>query len=524
MGKYSGGVIAAGHEQTVQAARRILEDGGNAFDAAVAAHLAACIAEPVLASLAGGGFMLARTSDGRDILYDFFVQTPIRKRKGDVEFYPIMGNFGETEQEFHIGAGSAATPGTVKGLFAIHRELCTMPMEELARPAIEMGRNGVRMNHFQAFILQIIKPIYLATPGALAIFGSPGGDGLIKEGELFRQPELADSIEALALEGDDLFYRGELANKINGVCAEHGSHLSAEDLAGYEIIRRKPLDITYRGNHLLTNPAPSSGGILIALALKLLEEIPENVISKTAGNGDWLHLLAGIQEMTDRARIDDASGSQKGHPSADLLDSGLLEVYREQIRNNPRFSRGTTQISIIDRDGNMTALSASNGEGSGLVVPGTGIMLNNMLGEEDLNPGGFDSWTCNRRMTSMMAPSILLMPGNRSVALGSGGSNRLRTAILQVILNLTDRGMSPAEAVNHPRIHYENGMLSVEEGFSDDELDDLTGEYPVHKIWSGKNLFFGGVHIAGRSGNGFFGAGDPRRGGVSVTLTGRTLE
>lgn len=518
MGKYSGGVIAAGHEQTVQAARRILEDGGNAYDAAVAAHLAACITEPVLASLAGGGFMLARTSGGRDILYDFFVQTPIRKRKGDVEFYPIMGNFGETEQEFHIGAGSAATPGTVKGLFAIHRDLCTMPMEELARPAIEMGRSGVKMNHFQAYILQIIKPIYVATPGAVAIYRSPDGEGLISEGELFRQPELAATIEALAIEGDDLFYRGELAKKISLVCEEHGSHLSAEDLASYEAIRRKPLDITYRANRILTNPAPSSGGILIAFALKLFEEIPAKVISKTVENRDWLHLLAGIQEMTDRARIDDASGTENGHPSADLLDSGLLKVYRDQIRNNPRFSRGTTQISIIDRDGNMAALSASNGEGSGLVVPGTGVMLNNMLGEEDLNPGGFDSWTCNRRMTSMMAPTILMMPGNRNVALGSGGSNRLRTAILQVILNLTDRGMSPVEAVNHPRIHYENGMLSVEDGFSDDELDDLTGEYPVHKVWSGKNLFFGGVHIAGSSDDSFSGAGDPRRGGASVTI------
>jgi gamma-glutamyltranspeptidase / glutathione hydrolase len=164
------------------------------------------------------------------------------------------------------------------------------------------------------------------------------------------------------------------------------------------------------------------------------------------------------------------------------------------------------------------ALSASNGEGSGLVVPGTGIMLNNMLGEEDLNPGGFNNWACNRRMTSMMAPSILLMPGNRSVALGSGGSNRLRTAILQVILNLTDCSMTPDEAVNNPRIHYENGKLSIEDGFSAGELEGLIRDYPDHKIWNGKNLFFGGVHVAGRSGENFYGAGDPRRGGVSVIL------
>ncbi|MFU8859271.1 MAG: gamma-glutamyltransferase family protein [Cyclonatronaceae bacterium] len=517
MANRKGGVIAAGHEQTALAAQMILDEGGNAFDAAVAAHLAACIAEPVLASLAGGGFLLARTSGRRNILYDFFVQTPLRKRKGDVEFYPITGNFGETVQEFHIGAGSVATPGTVKGLFAIHRDLCTMPMDELAQPAMDMGRNGVKMNHFQAYILEIIKPIYVATPGAVAIYGSPGGKGLIKEGEWFRQPELAETIEALAHEGEDLFYRGELAKKISRVCSEHGSHLSADDLDQYEVTRREPLEVTYRDNHILTNPAPSSGGMLIAFALKLLEEIPANTRSRTAGNGDWLHLLAGIQEMTDRARIDDASGSENGHPSAGLLDSRLLKVYREQIRNNPRFSRGTTQISIIDRDGNMAALSASNGEGSGLVVPGTGVMLNNMLGEEDLNPGGFDKWACNRRMTSMMAPSILLMPDNRSVALGSGGSNRLRTAILQVILNLTDRGMAPVEAVNHPRIHYENGLLSAENGFSAADLDDLLREYPVHKVWNGKNLFFGGVHVAGRSGKNFIGAGDPRRGGVAVT-------
>jgi gamma-glutamyltranspeptidase/glutathione hydrolase len=174
----------------------------------------------------------------------------------------------------------------------------------------------------------------------------------------------------------------------------------------------------------------------------------------------------------------------------------------------------------MDGAGEAASLSLSNGEGNGWLIPGTGIMLNNMLGEEDINPRGFHRWPTDRRLSSMMAPSIVRLADGRLAALGSGGSNRLRTAILQVISNLVDFGMPVAAAVESPRIHHERDRLSVEGGFEEGELRQLLAEHPDHQLWPGINLFFGGVHsvLVDRGAGSFHGAGDPRRGGVSIAV------
>jgi gamma-glutamyltranspeptidase / glutathione hydrolase len=541
------GVIAAGHAKTVQAAREILEDGGNAYDAVIAAHLTACVAEPVLSSLAGGGFMLAHTAEGHDVLYDFFVHTPrIRRPENEVEFFPITADFGSTSQEFHIGLGSMAAPGTVPGLFRIHRDLASLPMTRLAEQAIGLARSGVVMNSFQAYILDIVQAVYLEIPGAKEIFGSGTHPGkLITDGELLMQPDLASVLDLISTDGEDTFIRGDIARQISRICRDNGGHLSTEDFSDYKVIRRKPLRLDYRGTRMLTNPPPSSGGILNAFALKLIADID---IGKVRNEQGYLNLLARIQELTSQARVDSGierygTGANGGEdigytdgdegpdgnreknmnrgterqsgsdPVPNMLDPNFLRKYRDRVFRQPRTSRGTTHISIIDRYGNLASLTTSNGEGCGHILPGTGIMLNNMLGEEDLNPGGFHRWPVNRRMSSMMAPTVLLMPGGKKVTLGSGGSNRLRTAILQVILNIVDFEMPLADAVNHPRIHWERGILSVETGFDAGELQNLVKHYPRHKIWAGKNLFFGGVHAAATGPAGGEGSGDPRRGG-----------
>jgi gamma-glutamyltranspeptidase/glutathione hydrolase len=195
----------------------------------------------------------------------------------------------------------------------------------------------------------------------------------------------------------------------------------------------------------------------------------------------------------------------------------LMEEYRSKIKGHPVNNRGTTHISTIDADGNSASLTLSNGEGSGQLLPGTGIMLNNMLGEEDLNPEGFNRWPCDVRVSSMMAPT-LAEDHRHLIAIGSGGSNRLRTAILQTLCNLIDFGMSPEEAVNAPRIHVERGRLDIEPGFPQDSLDSLCGQHPDHRVWDAHNLFFGGTHTVCWDGTTFTGAGDPRRGGVFLSV------
>ena len=513
------GVVAAGHEQTAKAAGFILGEGGNAFDAVIAAHLAACVVEPVLSSLAGGGFLMAQTAAGNSVLYDFFVQTPMFKRAVDeTDFFPISADFGTVQQEFHIGLGSIATPGTVKGLFAVHQELGSLPMTVLAEPAIELARRGVAMNAFQAYIFDIVKAIYLKYPEARKTFGSKTRQAqLLQQGELLCLPEFADCLEVLAREGEAFFYQGEIAAAAIQLCAEQGGHLVGDDFKQYQVLKRKPLAIDYRDATVLTNPAPSSGGTLIAFALQLLQSV--DLSRYTYGTASYLDLLARVQEMTNKARIDAYLNDSTQHPGKHVLDPEVVEAYRTQIKPSAMCSRGTTQISVIDKQGNIASLTTSNGEGCGLFIPGTGILLNNMLGEEDLNPKGFHRWPPHQRMTSMMAPSIVMLPDKRCFALGSGGSNRLRTAILQVLLNLIDFKMPLDQAVNHPRIHHEADLLSIEGGFDTNEIAQLLKNHPNHKVWNSRNLFFGGTHSVCRDADGFFGIGDPRRGGYALEIS-----
>jgi gamma-glutamyltranspeptidase/glutathione hydrolase len=509
------GVVAAGHPATVAAAETILHEGGNAFDAAVAAHFAACIAEPVLCSLAGGGFLLAYNSGEQPQLYDFFAQTPLHKHDtSELDFFPITADFGTAQQEFHIGLGAMATPGCVAGLFQIHRERCTLPMQRLVEPAIELARNGTPINDFQASIFNIIEPIYLATERASEIYADPHNpERIIGSGQHLRHNDQADFIETLAREGEALFYRGEIAATIDKLCREDGGHLTRADLEAYRVIRRAPLAIAYRDANIFINPPPSSGGLLIAFALDLLGQL--NIAEHPFGSTTHLQLIAATMALTQQARIathlDDSV-----HPDAgQLLNRDFLDQYRKQIRDRARSYRGTTHISIIDSDGNIASMTLSNGEGCGSVIPGTGVMLNNMLGEEDINPAGFHCWPTDQRMTSMMAPCVVLFDDGREIAVGSGGSNRIRSAILQVLSNLIDHGMSVDQAVAASRIHVEGEHLSIEGGFQHDNLVTLKNTFPSHTVWPAQNLFFGGAHTVMRSGDSFSGAGDPRRGGIA---------
>jgi gamma-glutamyltranspeptidase/glutathione hydrolase len=288
-----------------------------------------------------------------------------------------------------------------------------------------------------------------------------------------------------------------------------------KDLEKYRVIRRKPLKFNYRNSSVSINPPPSSGGLLIGLALKLLEAEEKLPLFGTA---DYCELMAGVQKLTQDARVkleveftDDVNGES-------ILHGRFIDMYREQVKGRRKANRGTTQISIIDSFGNMASLTTSNGSGSGVMIPGTGVMLNNMLGEEDLNKPDFFQWEPNRRISSMMAPAIAERSDGVNIVLGSGGSNRIRTAISQVLVHFLDYKMEVEEAVRAPRIHLENGFLNIEEGFREDAYELLRNKYPEMSIWSEPSLFFGGTHACITGPDGFSCSGDLRRGGRSVVL------
>jgi gamma-glutamyltranspeptidase/glutathione hydrolase len=411
--------------------------------------------------------------------------------------------------------GSIAVPGIVAGIFEAHRELGRMPLREIMTPAIELARNGVLVDDFHHYIIRILRPIMQATPASFALYESPANPGrLIRAGELLRNPQAADSLAALIAEGEELFYRGEWAQALARDCREQGGQVTLEDLASYRVERREPVVFRYRGTRCAINPPPSPGGCLIAFALVVISDWDSSQES-WGSPGHALNLLRGMRAASvARHRYHLESGLER-EKMEQLLGEETVREWQRGLQLNALFSRGTTHISVADRAGNIASLTASNGEGCAYVLPGSGIMLNNMLGEEDLNFGGFHRWTENARLASMMSPAVAELADGTRIALGTGGSNRIRSAITQVLINLLDFGMSLEQAVTAPRMHLEGDMLSIEEGFPEDTNAALISASPRHHMWPDKNLFFGGVHAVSIQHGGIFdGAGDPRRGGA----------
>lgn len=504
-------IIAAGHEATADAAARVIAEGGNAFDGLCAALCAATVAEPVLASLGGGGFLQAKPAGAAPMLIDFFVQTPRERAPTDgLDFYPILADFGDTTQEFHIGLGAMATPGAIAGLFAIQRRLCRLSPAQLLEPARLLAKDGVVINPFQHRIARIVEPILRAHPAVFARYASQQDPArLAAPGERLHQNELAESLATLGDTGAAIIHGGEWGDRLARDCARLGGHLRAADLAAYRVIERTPLAVPYRGTRLHLNPPPSIGGLLLGLTLDLLASTGPPVAR--FGSARHRHRLATAMRLTQNARTDIAAAASAGRG----LDSALLAGYRALMADNAVFTRGTTQISIADADGNLASLTLSNGEGAGYLLPGTGIMMNNMLGEQDLNPNGFHLWPTDRRISSMMCPTLVEHADGGWTVTGSGGSNRIRSAILQVLCNLVDLGLPLADAVAAPRIHFEDGRLNVEPPIDEKVLHALARAWPDILVFRDRSVFFGGAHSVSIDARGKLdGAGDPRRGGV----------
>ena len=504
----SRGVVAAGHPATAEAGVRALEEGGNAFDAVVAATWAACVAEPILASPAGGGFLLASPMGERAALLDFFTQTPLKRQPEPLDFQAIDGDFGKAVQVFHIGMAACATPGVVAGLFEIQARLCRLPMRVLLEPAVERAREGVVLNAFQAYINRILEPILRHTPAIHALFHADGRP--LAEGQRQPMPELADFLEVLGLEGRDLFYRGEAAQALDVLSRSQGGHLRRADLEAYSIVWRKPRAFSLGRAKVATNAWPSLGGPLIAQGLEWLQahwqvQPPADAAQEAR---DWVAMMAAVEQFRRQSGLD-------AHPPEwPQLDAAPFRAELARFAHHPPASRGTTHISVADAAGNLAALTLSNGECNGHVLPGTGVLLNNMLGEEDLNPGGFHRWPEHVRLASMMAPTVIEKADGQRLALGSGGSNRIRSAISQVLLRLLRHGDPLQAAIAHPRLHYEQQHLDLEPGLPEVVQQAVLRQVPDHRIWPEANLFFGGVHAVARHADGRLeGAGDPRRGG-----------
>jgi gamma-glutamyltranspeptidase / glutathione hydrolase len=515
-GEGSRGAVAAGHPETAEAGAWALREGGNAVDAAVAAVLASVVAESPLTGLGAGGYMLVHDAAGETVLLDFFVAAPgLGGTARGAELVPIDVDFGDTIQVFNIGAASCGVPGVPAGLAEACERFGTMPLGELARPAVGLARDGVVVTPDQAYLFALLAPILTHEPTGAGMY-APGGRTLIA-GDRFVSAELADAIERFGAEGAAPFYEGEIAERICAWVLDRGGLLSPEDMAGYAPISREPVRARYLGREVRSNAPPSPGGLLIAFVLTMLDRL---------GRSDPVALVAAMEQAQAARDERFLDGLYEDRFAMEFLAEARLEAAFERLLTAPEPPGGagpderlgsTTHITTVDGDGVCAAVTCSNGTGSGLIVPGTGVHVNNMLGEQDLNPLGFHATPPGRRMPSMMSPTLTLLDGEVELVLGSAGSNRIRSAILQTMIRVLADGLPAAAAVAAPRLHFEEGVVHAEPGI---DTSGLLAAGREVRPWRAPNLYFGGVNAVVRNPEtgALDGGGDPRRGGAAVIV------
>ncbi len=477
-----GYAIAAGHEATVAAAQEVLEAGGNAMDAAAAAYLMAIVAEPAMASIWAGAIALVQDQNGNTQMLDGFCQTPKTKSE-DAEHWPIDVVFDGVTERYYGGPGSVAVSGAMKLVDVLCRSYGRMSLKEAAQPAIKAATEGLAINSFQRTDLKLLSPIFLHNEYLKKLYFDEK-DEVYAVGTVVQMKDVADSLEAISHEGVDLLYRGEMGEMIIGALAGQG-HLSRADLEAYEL-GLAPSFLKSLGDTTVHLPdLPSKGTYVLAALL-----------------GDPHRDLKTLAERCQVLR-----SAEK-----DLQRIMSLAGLRDRKVINQKTAGGTSHLSIIDGQGNAVSMSFSIGEGSALVVPGTGIHLNNMLGEPSLLPAGIGSWRPDQRLHSMMCPVMIETPSSLTL-LGSGGANRIPHVLAQVMRRLMTEGKTLEEAITAPRFNVAAGVFHREEGL---ELDKVAGL--ISKNWQTGDMYFGGVHSVTRDQAGYRAFGDPRREGRSAEV------
>jgi gamma-glutamyltranspeptidase/glutathione hydrolase len=456
--------VAAGHPATADAGAEILQEGGSAADAAVAATLASCVAETVMTGLLGGGhgiYFEAATGRARNL--DCFVALPgLGADRREVTLLELDIPFGTELVHYAVGIGSCGVPGIPAGLDALWQEHGRLPWPRLVEPALRLARGGVPMPAAHASCLRMLAPVMTMNEGARIY--SPGGS-LLDEGELLRQQGLAPALEAVSAEGARAAYEGTIGRGLLALMEERGGLVTQQDLSAYEAVWSEPVELEFRGYKLRTRAGLSA---LPAAAARLPE-------------------LRGLEE-----------------PERVLaLVGALLDEVPSQ--------NGTTNVSALDDQGNACALTTSLGLGSGDFVPGLDLHLNSMLGEADLLTEGLGP---GDRMASMMAPTVALDREGVVLAAGAAGGTRLRSALLQVVAGILDEGLEPQIAVDRPRVHPAGPVVHLEAGFGPATIAALESAGFEVRSWPSRHHYFGGVSVVTRNGC----AGDPRRSGAALAV------
>ena len=442
--------IAAGHPATADAGADILADGGSAADAAVAACLASCVAETIMTGLLGGGHAIyfdAASGTTRNL--DCFVSVP----SGDgAPLESLDVPFGEELVHYAIGAASCAVPGIPAGLDALWRAHGRLSWARLVEPALRLARDGVPMPAAHVACLVMLAPVMTMREGA-ALYAPTGA--LLAEGDVLQQPGLVTALELVRDEGAASVYSGTIARSLLDLVADRDGVITAADLDGYAPLWSEPAAVEFAGRRVLTRRG--------------LSGVPET-LARLDPEGGPPALLAAL----------DAVAVADGH---------------------------TTNLTVVDAEGNACVLTTSLGLGSGDWLPALDLHLNSMLGESDLireplRPGD--------RMASMMAPTLAFTGRELELALGAAGGTRLRTALVGVLGAVLSEGIEPQTAIDRPRFHPADDVVNAEPGVDESWLATLERHGRAVRRWTARHHYFGGVSALGRLGAG----ADPRRSGA----------
>jgi gamma-glutamyltranspeptidase/glutathione hydrolase len=511
-----GVAVAAPNDLAAQAAVGVASEGGNAVDAAVAAAVTTMVTELGLVSLTAGGYVTVQPQDGAAVTIDGGVEMPGRglppERFGRGVWEVVTPYAGDTRMT--IGPGSVATPGALKALDTAWRRHGSRPWRRLLEPAVAAAEGFPQGRTSFYYLSYVHEHIYGWHPESRAAFHAPDGS-LVPVGDRVVVPGLADTVRQLAEEGAAAMHTGDLAARIADHVADGEGILTRTDLAAYDAVVRRPLVVGTGGWQLATNPPPAAGGVAVAALLELLDGLP----SGTTWSTEELAVLARAQALV--------LGAGLAEPESEDDRAAVARRLLGHIRAAGRLaltSPSTATVSAVDDRGGACAVTVSSGYGSGVMVPGTGLALNNCLGEQELLSAGPHTLAPGTRLTSNMAPTVGRRPADgAALAVGSPGSDRIPTALSQFLALFTTGGLDLGAAIACPRMHMRVRPQETP-AFRLDHEEDLplpadigfpTRSMPAH------SMYFGGVNAAlWAPSTGLVAAGDPRRAGATAVHTG----
>lgn len=536
MGK--AGMVASHNVLSSRIAAEILANGGNAIDAGAALGFALAVTLPRAGNIGGGGFMLVHVAElNKTIAIDFRETAPAAAEQD--MFFDANGNV-VLDETYRFSHKSSAIPGSVAGLAHIVEQYGTMTLAEVLAPAIRLARDGIEVTYDLAADLAFSQRLK-NNPASLRKFYKPDGSSY-EVGEIFKQPDLAWTLSEIAAGGVDAFYRGSVAKKIVADMEAHNGLITLDDLANYDVIEREPVRGTFRGYDISAMPAPSSGGTHVIQMLNILENFP--LADMGAESADALHLMAEAMKFSyaDRSKY-------LGDPDFVKVPTETLvsKTYAEDIASKISLDRAlssdeiapgeltiyesdeTTHYSVVDDEGNMVGntYTLMFSFGSGVVIEGTGILMNNNMGNFTLRSDIPDAFGLmgsennlirpNRRPVSSMSPVLVSKDGKPMLMTGSPGGSKIISANMQMILNVLEFGMNIADASVAPRIHHQwrPDTLEIESGVSPDTVSRLIDKGQSIKF-SQRSANMGSLQTVMWRDGFFYGYSDPRRPGAGA--------